>query len=363
MKVDPVLADLNHRFGNERVRFEQDAGGLTRAEITTRHSRCRLYLQGAHVTEFQKRGEAPLLYLSERSEYRAGRPIRGGIPVIFPWFGPHGDDPRRPAHGFARTMAWSVIDVHSSPEQAQITLRLEANEATRALWPHDFAAKLVVEIGETLSLSLELENRANQSMGFETALHSYLRVGDVERVKLKGLENTKFIDKTDGLRRKNAGSDAMVVIGELDSVFLETATTCSIDDPMLGRRLIVTKGGSLSTIVWNPHVKKAELLPDLEPNGWRHFLCVESGNVADNRVVLAPLERKVMTLTIASEPLAATQGNCQGEDGGRIDRLERQGLLKRATKKLPEEYFLEKLPKPTGTGAVAALLAEREESW
>ena len=78
-----------------RVTFLEGNGGLPKIEISTSYSIAEIYLQGAHVTRFQKKGEEPLLFMSEASRFERGHPVRGGIPVIFPWFGPRGP-------GFAR---------------------------------------------------------------------------------------------------------------------------------------------------------------------------------------------------------------------------------------------------------------------
>src|SRR5207245_8721661 len=68
-------------------------------------STAEVYLQGAHVTQFKKKDEEPLLFLSQCSRFEKNEPIRGGIPVIFPWFGPREGLPQ---HGFARLKAWEL---------------------------------------------------------------------------------------------------------------------------------------------------------------------------------------------------------------------------------------------------------------
>ena len=103
-------------------------GGLPLVRIETPWSAAEIYLHGASVTHFQLHGEPPLLFLSEKSRFEKDAPIRGGIPIIFPWFGPHPSDPKKGQHGFARSTDWKV----ESKSDNEIALRLEASDATRA---------------------------------------------------------------------------------------------------------------------------------------------------------------------------------------------------------------------------------------
>jgi glucose-6-phosphate 1-epimerase len=105
MMSDAKLIDsLNERFAVAGiVTFEAGSGGLVRAAVGGRSSEGHVYLHGAHVTHHCPAGQRPLLFLSERSRFAAGKPIRGGVPVIFPWFGARVDHSEAPDHGFART--------------------------------------------------------------------------------------------------------------------------------------------------------------------------------------------------------------------------------------------------------------------
>src|SRR5512142_2972783 len=82
-----------------RVTFLDGQDELPMLEISTRWSTAEIYLLGAHVTQFKKKDEPPLLFLSQCSRFAEGQPIRGGVPVIFPWFGPREGLGQ---HGFAR---------------------------------------------------------------------------------------------------------------------------------------------------------------------------------------------------------------------------------------------------------------------
>jgi glucose-6-phosphate 1-epimerase len=287
----------------EPVVVDRGQGGLERVRASGPRATGEVYLQGAHVTRWQPRGAtAPVLFLSSRAVYAAGKAIRGGVPLIFPWFGPHATDRTKPMHGFARSRPWRLVVSESLPDgSVQVELGLDGDEATRALWPHAFRARYRVTIGDTLAMALEVTNTAAAPFTFEAALHTYLAVGDVRTAAIGGLESTVYIDKVDAMTRKRQAAEPLRLTGETDRVFLDTRARCVVDDRALGRRLVVDKTGSASTVVWNPWSTKAAEMADLEAEDWRRMVCVETANAADDAVTLAPGARHVMTATLRVE--------------------------------------------------------------
>ena len=278
---------------------EAGAGGLERARVEGARAEAHIYLQGATVTHFQPRGAAPVLFLSNRATWAAGRAIRGGVPLIFPWFGAHATNAKAAMHGFARTRPWRLVDHGPAADDAVIVeLGLEDDEASRAAWPHAFTLRYRVSVGEALGLSFEVTNTSAQAFTFEAALHTYLAVGDVRAVAVTGLENTTYIDKVDGMTRKRQGTEPLRLTGETDRVFVGTRSRCVVEDRVLARRLLVDKTGSATTVVWNPWSTKAAGIADLDPDDWRRMVCVETANAADDAVTLEPGQRHVMTATI-----------------------------------------------------------------
>ena len=239
--------------------------------------------------------------MSPRAVFAAGTAIRGGVPVCFPWFGAHPSDPTKRAHGFARTRTWQVADVtRETTGDVRVVLRLAADAETHALWSPSFAVSLTLSLGAALEMTAEVENVGDDPIVYELALHSYLAVGDVEAVRIHGLEGTRYVDKVDGGKEKVAGAEPLAIAGETDRVFLDTATTCIVDDPMLGRRLRVEKRESRATVVWNPGRERARAMRDIGEDGWRGFVCVEAANVGPHAVRLAPRGRHAMAARITS---------------------------------------------------------------
>ena len=269
-----------------------------RARVASARAEAELYLQGGHLIHWQPRGAAPVLFLSTRAAYAPGKAIRGGVPIIFPWFGPNATDRRAPVHGFARARPWRLVTSESDRGSVVLELALEDDAATRALWPPAFRLRYRVTVGEALTMTLEVVNTSPATFTFEAALHTYLAVGDIRAVAMNGLEGAMYIDKVDAMTRKRQGAEPLRITGETDRVFLGTCAPCVVDDRALGRRLTVHKTGSATTVVWNPWVDKAAGIADLEPDDWRRMVCVETANAADDAITLAPGGRHLMTATI-----------------------------------------------------------------
>jgi len=284
------------------IRFEDAPGGLVCAAISTPAADAELYLQGAHITNWTPRGQRPVLFLSPKSLFTPGKAIRGGVPIVFPWFGARGDGKPGPAHGFARTTEWAVEGTKLRNDgKVEITLVLAPNETTRGLGYASFLLRFRVTIGSTLEMELQTRNEASEALIYEEALHAYFAVADIRHASVSGLEGTTFIDKTDGFKRKKLGNEPLLIAKETDQVHLNTQATCAIHDPVWQRRIIVEKSGSDSTVVWNPWIDKTKDMSDMAPDGWQGMLCVETANAADNAVHLPPGASHKLTASIRVE--------------------------------------------------------------
>jgi glucose-6-phosphate 1-epimerase len=281
------ISDLQRRFGIPgRVQIDEGPGSLPRLTVSSDLAAAELYLHGAHLTKFQPRGSRPVLFMSEESLFDPAKPIRGGVPVIFPWFGPRAGSPESPAHGFARIRPWSLESCETQPDGAiRIVLGLTGDEPSARLWPNPFTLRMGFTIGRSLSLDLEVRG-AGAPLTFEEAFHTYFVVGDVRQVTVEGLENTEYLDKVDSFRRKTQSADPIRITGETDRVYLNTRSTCVLRDPVLQRTITVEKENSASTVVWNPWINKAKAMPDFGDDEWPGMICIETANVGDSAVRL-----------------------------------------------------------------------------
>lgn len=288
---------LNTQFGIKgHLNFIEDQSGLIVAEIGNAQATASLCLQGAHLMSWQPGSQSvPVVWLSRDARLAAGKSIRGGAPVCWPWFGAHASESGFPGHGFARTVPWRMVESGKEPDGAtRLTLRLQENEKTRAQWPHDCTLDLTVVVGETLRMELTTENTGTGDFTIGEALHTYFRIGDIGTVRVSGLENCNYWDKVGGSALKTQ-SGVVDFSGETDRVYVNTAAECVIEDDKLRRRIHVAKSGSLSTVVWTPWAEKAGKMGDMgQPDGWREMLCVESVNALENAVKVAAGARHTM---------------------------------------------------------------------
>jgi glucose-6-phosphate 1-epimerase len=295
-----VLEDLNDQFAIPgALTFASGNGGLVAAHVATSSCTAEIYLHGAHLTSWQPAGHAPALFLSERSTFKAGTPIRGGVPIIFPWFGPRTATPENPrtdgpSHGFARTSLWQVAFAALAGDDLHLTFTLAPDETSRSLGFDHFQLAYELVLGAELRMRLTVANHAESPLHFEEALHTYLAVGDAAEVQIRGLGDTEFLDKTDGFQRKRQADEILTLTKETDRPYLNTAATVTLDDPILHRRIVVAKTNSLTTVVWNPWAEVSAKLPDLGPDGWRSMTCIETANAAENAITLAPREAHTM---------------------------------------------------------------------
>ncbi len=307
---DEVVEQLNSHMGiPEAVRFETGQGGLIRAVLTAGGAEAHVYLHGAHVTHFQPAGQPPALFISQSSRFEAGKAIRGGVPICFPWFGPKADDATAPMHGLARDRAWKFKTVERMPDGSiTVVLILKWSNALLEQWPHRFSATHTITLdsrGDRLTMELAVKNLnppdMPMSFDFEEALHTYLCVSDVNQVHVTGLENTSYIDKVDQFARKQQNADPIRFTGETDRVFLNTQTRCTIHDPGHARRIIIDKANSNSTVVWNPWINKAKAMADFGDDEWPGMVCIETANVGDNKITLKPKQTHVMKAVVQVE--------------------------------------------------------------
>lgn len=283
------LDTLNKRFGLAGILvFKPGPGGLPVVEVLNEQASAMIALQGAHLLQWSPIGEDPVIWLSPEAKFVEGKSVRGGVPVCWPWFGPHEQEGGFPAHGFARTVPWEVFETNGNQDgSTSIGLRLLQNESTRAQWPHAGDVELYIRVGTTLELDLVTRNNGSTPINIGEALHTYFLVSDIRQVNVLGLNDLDYIDKVDGgVRKQQEG--AITFTGETDRIYLDHGADCLIHDPGKGRRIRIHKRGSHSTVVWNPWVEKAEKMGDLGPDGYLHMLCVECANAADDVVKITP---------------------------------------------------------------------------
>ncbi|WP_170037097.1 D-hexose-6-phosphate mutarotase [Georgenia soli] len=289
------------------VRLVKGEGGLPALDVSTPVAAGRLYLHGAHVTAWTPSRQDPVIWMSRKSRFAEGEPIRGGVPICWPWFGAGREPGLAPAHGFARLADFTLVGAEVDAFGA-VTLTLRLTDADVAGLPgaehftQPFELTYTVTFGAELTLALTVRNTGSEEFSFEEALHTYLAVKDVTAVTVEGLEGVRYLDKVPG-----AGQDLVTQTGpvtftsETDRVYHSTGSV-TVVDPALARTVTAVKENSANTVVWNPWTAKAAAMPDYDDAEWPTMVCVEVANALENAVTLAAGENHTMTARYAVGP-------------------------------------------------------------
>ncbi len=285
------IDQLEERFSIEgEVGFAELENDLVYITVSNRFADAEICLYGAHVMSYRPHSTLDILWLSPLSNFEAGKPIRGGIPVCFPWFGPHKTDPEKPLHGFGRLMNWDVVETKILPtDETMVRLQLCSSAETKAYWPFDFCAEMGIKIGQKLVVSLKVTNTSAQAFEYSCALHSYFYLSAIENITIEGLENTRYYNQLQP--GDYVQEDAELKISQAETRhYLNTEEPCIISDSIFRRRIKVEKTGSRVTTVWNPWQETCATIGDMPDNAWETFVCIEAVNAFDDTIKLLPQE-------------------------------------------------------------------------
>lgn len=291
--IDKLNTDFSLQQGDNVLCFKNTEADIPHIEINNAFASARISLQGAHILSWKPHNEDEVIWLSEDATFAREKSVRGGIPLCWPWFGA-ADFKREttiplPAHGFARTVFWKVVDTAQLESgETQVTFQLDTTTLsinTEEMWPTATLATYRVVIGETLSLELTTLNNSSETFTLGQALHTYFNVEDISEVTVQGLENKDYLDKTDAFNRYSQ-TTPLSISGEVDRIYLDTGDRVNIENNK--RKIVIETQGSHSTVVWNPGEEVADKMGDLGEQGYKAMLCVESANAAEDTVEIAP---------------------------------------------------------------------------
>ena len=254
--------------------------GLPMLVVDNRLGRAIVALQGAHLMAFQPRGQREMLWVSPKCVLEAGKPIRGGIPLCLPWFGPGKDGAIQ--HGFGRIKEWTLIAVEiCSGGATRIVLELAGDETVSAVWPHAFSFRLEIVVGTNLRMTLSAENRNAHTAPFAFAFHTYFSVPNVADALVAGLENPTYIDKIDNSARKVQQGD-VAITALTDRIYLDVPAVQTIK---ITTENVKIESDTKCNVVWNAWTNDKNM-SDLGEGNHVGYLCVERCDVADRAVTI-----------------------------------------------------------------------------
>ena len=289
MMID--IDELDDRFGIEgELGFNEIDGDLVSVTIFNKFADVEICLYGAQIMRFIPHGSFDVLWMSPESYFEEGKAIRGGIPICFPWFGPHPSEGEKPAHGFARIMYWEVIATASiETGETLVCLQLSSSDETKQYWPFDFCAKLSVLVGKSLEIKLNVANTGDQNFEYSAALHSYFSVSGIENIAIKGLQGATYYNGFEN--DLNVQEEEMLEIKQEENRrYINSEGDCVILDPIFNQATRISKEGSKVTVVWNPGIETSAKMEDMPDDGYEAFVCIETVNAYGDTIELLPGE-------------------------------------------------------------------------
>jgi len=281
------IAHLNKHFGKAgRVDFSLSDGLYPVVNINNDSAYAAIALYGAHVMTYGRHGEKPVLWLSRAAKIEAGKSIRGGIPVCWPWFGPHPQDPQLPIHGLARISPWQLESVFEPAcDVTELVFVLTEKDIPSDFQLQTFQLRLHVAIEKTLHVTLESINTGNTAMTITAGLHTYFNIGDINQVKIHGLDGCRYWNKA--AEREEIQSGDIVFNGKVDRIYHDV-TAAEIHDLVLHRTIRVEVAGGHSIVVWNPGPGVEKAFPGFAAGDEKTMVCVEAANPAPDMIILQP---------------------------------------------------------------------------
>lgn len=267
--------------------------------VVHRGHRAQISLFGAHLLSWQPADHAPILWLSDDTALDQKGAIRGGVPICWPWFAGHTEHPEWPAHGFVRTAQWCLDEVSIAAERCVLSFTLPRVERDALYWPYQTRPRVMYAIGETMMMQLTTENCDAKPIDVGQALHTYFEISDVGNVSVKGLEGCQYVDKLTGAEQP-ADHSEIWVDREIDRIYRRVTGPVRLRDEGLGRMITIEHAGARNVIVWNPWQDKSIQLGDMGEDGsFRKMLCIETGTVAPDQVLIQPGQEYVLETTLS----------------------------------------------------------------
>ncbi len=251
---------------------------------------------GATLTSWQPAGQKAVLFTSPSAQFMEGKAVRGGVPVCWPWFGPHRNDDSLPQHGLVRTRTWDLIEGSEDENGVQLVFEPSDSEGL----PDGVSVRYELQIGETLTLKLITTNSSEDQFRLSQALHAYFAIGDLTVARIFGLDDAAFDDALAGYtRRKQRGT--VDLEDAIDSVFYPIGNSVTLEDPAWKRKIRIEFEGSHSLVVWNPGRQGAAKVSDLRPEDYVNFVCIEPANALQNDQIIPAGGRHSLKAVISVE--------------------------------------------------------------
>jgi len=209
------------------------------------------------------------LFLSPLSKKDSLSAIRGGIPIIFPQFGPG----KMKQHGFARISNWDILE----QKENSVLLKLTPNVKSRSMWGDvRFELHYLVQLSKNkLITSITVHNKSKKALEYDILFHNYYRTSGPQNLTLQGFTGYQYFDKVFGKNHMDEEKSA-VINNETDRIYVSTDKTLVLSDSGMKSMIRIRKSQSLkSTVLWNPWIAKSKRMSDFPDEGYKSMICIE----------------------------------------------------------------------------------------
>ncbi|NLZ62571.1 MAG: D-hexose-6-phosphate mutarotase [Lentisphaerae bacterium] len=278
-------------------------GGLPVVRICNAAASAEICLLGAHLLSYVPRGGRDLLWMSREAVFKEGSALRGGIPICWPWFGapPAGAST---SHGYVRYQFWTLSGSRAvSPDCTEARFTFLADQPAPEVWPHAFRLEFIVRVGRSLELSLCTSNTGSVPFTVNQALHTYYNISDISKIRIQGFDGLTYhdaVNKEVPIYRQQQGD--ITFAAETDAVFMDNGAPVTILDPGYGRKILLERENSASSVVWNPWIDKARRMPDFGDDEYKTMVCVECCNIRADARCIPPGQQHTLKTRISAEP-------------------------------------------------------------
>ena len=284
------LTTLNKNFGlSNRLLFSESSTGLVTAELCFEQAKLELHLHGAHLTSYRPHDNHEVLWMSDTAVYQTGKAIRGGIPLCWPWFGAHANNPDRAQHGYARTSPFSVLSTSADAQASSIILALDSAAAPYEEWQNSASLEVEIRLSDSLWMEMRTTNQSDSTLTVSNALHTYFRISSRDRISIPDVTGLTYLDKPQHYKKLQQTS-AITINDEVDRVYL--APPMKVDLLDSGRQLTtsISSWGNHNLVIWNPGAANAKAMSDFDDQGFEQMLCIEPANALDQSINIKPGE-------------------------------------------------------------------------
>jgi len=275
--------------------------------------------QGAQLNRYQPKNGPTTIFTSDANTYSKGSPLRGGIPICWPWFGDLDKNPDKiqqqlslsdresaPAHGFVRNRDWQLDSIESSATLTRVEFKY-TNSKQEPLWPFATELRYIINISDSLNVSLIVTNMGSSEFTYSQALHTYFAINDIQETRVRGFDESSYADALDknelGEWTQKSQDGDIHFDQEVDRVYHSAPSPIELFDnsspDFQEQHLRVRSSGTASTIIWNPWVDKSKSLSQFNDDDYKKMVCIESANTLDNSVTLKPNESHTLTVNLS----------------------------------------------------------------